>query len=121
MRISSTAVEYGGPHGAVPVEKRVFNGPASQADGGFDRVAAFVDHGIDGIQACFDHRLNCVQASLNDILRSFCGRGGSRLSQYPPSSPSYSPPPPSTGSIIIFMEPACGCDAISIASTACSI
>jgi hypothetical protein len=34
------AVEDGGLHGAAPVEKRVLDGLAAQADGGFDRLAA---------------------------------------------------------------------------------
>ena len=62
------AVEDCGLHGAAPAEKRVLDGLAAQADGGFDRLAAFADHRLDGIQADFDDRLDCIQASLDDVL-----------------------------------------------------
>jgi hypothetical protein len=62
------AVENGGLHGAAPVNQRVLDGSATQADGGFHRSATFNDHRLNGIQADFDDRLDGVQASLDHIL-----------------------------------------------------
>ncbi len=125
------AVKDGGAHGAAPVEKRVLDGPAALADSGLDRLAAFDDDRLDGIQACLDDRLDGIQAAFDDVLDLFCGplrrrsrrscgRGGSRLSPCSPSDSPYSAPAPGTGSIIIFIEPGWGCDAISMAATASS-
>ena len=63
-----TAVENGGLHGAAPVNQRVLDSSAAQADGGFDRSATFNNYRLDGIQTDFDDRLDGIQASLDHIL-----------------------------------------------------
>jgi ribosomal protein L35 len=44
------SVEDRGLHGAAAVQERVLDRFAAQADGGFDRLAAFDDHRLDGVE-----------------------------------------------------------------------
>ena len=74
----------------------------------FNRGAAMFDHSFDRGTAVLDRGFNRRAAALD------CGFYRA-WHQAPPTLP-----PPGTGSIIIFIESALGCDAISIAATACS-
>ena len=102
-----------------PCRSALLDGPAAQADGGFDRPAAFDDHRLDGIQAGFDDRLDGIQAALDDVLdllAALFDNGFDRLAaaedrvfhRVRHRISSYSAPAPGTGSIIIFIESGLG-------------
>ena len=112
-------MEDGGLHGgAAVVDGALHRGPAVMDDA-FNGCPAVKERVFNRGAAMLDRRLNRGTAMLD---RGF-NRGAAALDrafhrawhQAPPTLP-----PPGTGSIIIFIESALGCEATSIAATASS-
>ncbi len=113
------SMEDGGLHGgAAVVDGALHRGAAVMDDalhrcpavkqGIFHRGAAMFDRSFDGGAAMLNRSFNRGAAALDRVF----------YTAWHQALPT--PPPPGTGSIIIFMESALGCDAISMAATASS-
>src|SRR6516165_235755 len=89
------------------MERALDRSPAVMDDA-LNRGTAMSDHIFDRGAAVLDRGFNRGAAALDCVFNR-------AWHQAPPSLP-----PPGTGSIIIFIESALGCDATSIAATACS-
>ena len=99
-----------------------FDRLAAYDDSRFDRIKTGLDDRLDGIQAALDDVLDLLAAPFNNVLDGLAAaedrvfhRAGHQLLDFP-----YSAPAPGTGSIIIFIEPGWGCEAISMAAAASS-
>ena len=107
------AVQDRGLHGSLPQLPSGLDCIASDLNDLFNGAPANVENFFDGIAADLENISDGTAADLEDI---FDRRATAFYRVW-----HYFAPQPETGSIIIFIESALGCDATSIAATASSI
>jgi ABC-type Zn uptake system ZnuABC Zn-binding protein ZnuA len=106
------AVQDRGLHSSLAQLARGLNSIAANLNDLFNGASADVKNFLDSIAADLKHISNGTSTDLEDILD--CRTATFHRVWH------YFAPVPETGSIIIFIESALGCDAISIAATASS-
>jgi hypothetical protein len=107
------SVEDCGLHGSLAKLARGLDGIAANLNDLFNCASANVEDFLDGIAADLENISDGTSTDLEDIFDG----GSTALYRVW----HYFAPEPETGSIMIFIESALGCDATSIAGTASSI